>query len=107
GDVSVIGNANTTIAAPDKRSGNTYTIRDGSVTQAGRATVFYSGLGGLSVTGGQGDVFLILGTTAGIVTDVYGFVGNDQFLVSGEDGTLDSIQGTLNLHGSKVDPLGR
>jgi hypothetical protein len=104
GDLSVIGNANTSLATYDSWSANTYTIRDGSVAQAGRGTVSYSGLSGLSVTGIQGDVFRILGTTAGVVTDVREFSGNGQFIVGGEDGTLDSIQGPLHLHGGKGIP---
>jgi murein DD-endopeptidase MepM/ murein hydrolase activator NlpD len=83
---------------------HTYTLRDGSVTRDGGAAVSYSGVSSVKVIGSAGDdLFNIISTTAGAVTDVNGWMGNDKFVVQGDDGTMDAIRGALNLHGRFYD----
>jgi hypothetical protein len=58
-------------------------------------------VGRLDVNGGPGDdTFRVLGTAAGMTTNIYATAGNDTIYVQDINGTLDGVQGSLDLHGA-------
>ncbi len=101
GTVTVVGNAQTSVSALDfLATPQIYTLRAGSVSETGRGTVSYRGVGTVGVAGGNGhNQFNIQGTAAGVVTTVSGGTGSDEFVVQGENNTMDAIQGALTIHG--------
>jgi hypothetical protein len=62
--------------------------------------VTYDGIANLIFNGSSGpnNALGVVGTAPGTTTVVNGHGGNDEFVVSGSDDTLNGIQGNLNLH---------
>jgi hypothetical protein len=87
---------------PNPSAGRTYRVTDHNVTYDGAATVTYSALKSLEVDGTLKDnTFLVDSTAAGTATKLVGGRGNDKYLISPTEHSLDAIRGRLDIVGSK------
>jgi hypothetical protein len=109
GELTVNGDGNDTMTVLDNGLSHpsvgpyTYTIKDHSVSRSPATTITYSGLAALNVFGsGDGNSFLVEGTTAGTSTTVVGGKGVDQFTVSL---TGDYLKGPVWTVGNGTDKL--
>jgi hypothetical protein len=81
-------------------TGQSYVITATSVANSAMQPVKYADVESLEINAGNfPNVFNVQGTAAGVITTISGGNDNDQFLVSDQAVTLDSVRGQLNLHG--------
>jgi len=108
GNLTIYGSSGTLVSVYDSSAdGQTYTITSNSVSEAGRGTIYYQGLTQLNVIGGSGDdVFNVSGTAAGTTTNILAIDGYDDVIVADDAGTLNSILGPLNIHGTLAGNTG-